>query len=78
MGAEMKTEALGEGSHFGNRDHLSAGTTQHHHMGVVDHDLLSGCPTEVTQRLSQEDLAVETLEGWVHLKEQHARVAQHS
>src|SRR5208282_572433 len=76
MGLEAETVTFGKGGHLGDRNHLTAGAAQHHDMGVVDHDPLHGSPAEVTYTLGQKHLAIEALEGWVQLEEQHARVTQ--
>src|SRR5208282_2346929 len=76
MSHETEAEALGKSGHLGYGNHLASGATQHHYMGVVDHDPLGGA-AEVAQGLGEKHLAIETLEGRVQLKEQQARIAEH-
>jgi hypothetical protein len=44
-------------------------------MSVVDHYAF-GRAVEVAQSLDEEDFAIEALEGWIQLEEQHVRVTQ--
>ncbi len=37
MGHKSGTKTLGERSHLRHRNHLASGSSQHNHMGVVDH-----------------------------------------
>jgi len=76
VGHKAEVEAFGKGSHLGHGNHLPSGSSQHHHVGVVDHDALRAA-TEIPQRFGEEDFAIEALKRCVALKEQHARVAQH-
>ena len=76
MSHEAEAIAFGKGGHFGHRHHLASGAAQHHDVGVVDHGALRGA-AEVAQGFGQKHLAVETLEGGIHLEEQHVRVGQH-
>ena len=41
MSLEAEAETFGKGGHLGHRNHLAAGASQHHDMGVVDHDPLN-------------------------------------
>lgn len=76
MGYEAEVKAFGKGSHLGHGNHLPSRSSQHHHVGVVDHDALRAA-TEIPQRFGEKDFAIEALKRCVALKEQHARVAQH-
>ena len=73
--AKVETEAFSEGLHLRYGNHMAPRAVQHDDMRVVSHDRTAGA-AEKTQRLGQENLAVETLERGVALKEQHSRVAQ--
>src|SRR5208337_3636293 len=72
---EAEAEALCKSRHLGHRNHRPPGAAQHHDMSVVDHYAF-GRTVEVAQSLNQEDLAIEALEGWIQLEEQHVRVTQ--
>src|ERR1700757_1599968 len=50
MRHESKPEAVAEGFHLRDGDHLPSRTAQHHHMRVVDHRASRGS-REVTQRV---------------------------
>jgi len=76
VGHELEAKAFGEGSHLGHGNHLPSRSSQHHYVGVVDHDALRAAP-EIPQRFGEKDFAIEALKRCVALKEQHARVAQH-
>src|SRR5215472_15247633 len=76
VGYESEIKAFGKGSHLGHGNHLPSRSSQHHHVGVVDHDALRAA-SEIPQRFGEKDFAIEALKRCVALKEQHARVAQH-
>jgi hypothetical protein len=76
VGHKAEVKAFGKGSHLGHGNHLPSRSSQHHHVGVVDHDALRAAP-EIPQRFGEKDFAIEALKRCVALKEQHARVAQH-
>ena len=40
LGSKAKAKALGKAGHLGRRHHLASGAAQHHHMGVVDREVL--------------------------------------
>ena len=75
VGSELETEAFAEGLHLGYWNHLTASATQHNDVSVIDQDPTAN-PSEKTQGVGQEHLAIEALERGVALKEQHPRVAQ--
>src|SRR5580692_591206 len=76
MSYETSAVTLGKRRHLRHRNHLSAGAAQHYYVRVIDHQPFRRT-TEIAQRLGQKNLAVETLEGWIQLEEQHVRVTQH-
>src|ERR1035438_9382374 len=76
MSHEAEAETIGKSRHLGHRNHRPSGAAQHHDMRVVCHYAF-GRTVEVAQSFDQEDFAVETLEGWIQLEEQHARVTQY-
>src|SRR5437016_773892 len=66
---ELEAETLGKSRHLGDRNHLQPGAMQHHHVSVVDEHASRRAP-EVAQGFGEKHLAVETLKGGIHLKEQ--------
>ena len=56
---------------------MASRTAQHDDVRVVDHAALRRRTVKVAHGIGQEDLAIETLERGIALKEQHVRVTQH-
>jgi hypothetical protein len=73
---ETSAVTLGKRRHLRHWNHLPAGAAQHHYVRVIDHQPFRRT-TEIAQSLGQKNLAVEALEGWIQLEEQHVRVTQH-
>ena len=70
MGHKAETGTLGEGFHLGHGNHLAARSSQYHHVRVVDHHALRRT-AHVTQRIGEENFAVEALERGIDLEKQH-------
>src|SRR5215831_1116311 len=73
--SKLEAEALAEGLHLRHWNHLTSRAAQHNNVSIIDHDPPANA-AEKTQRVRQENLAIEALERGVALKEQHPRVAQ--
>ncbi len=73
---EAEPEAFPERLHFGDRNHLTPGATQHHHMRVIDHHAFDSA-SHVSQRIGEKHLAIEPLKRGTDLEKQQARITQH-
>ncbi|HLG95408.1 MAG TPA: hypothetical protein VKX49_03745 [Bryobacteraceae bacterium] len=76
MRHELKAKPLAKGGHLRHRHHLASAAAQHNRVHVVDHHA-GRSAAHIAQSIRQKYLAIEALECWVALEEQHARVAQH-
>ena len=77
MSHEAEPETIPERLHLRHRNHLSSRAAQHDHMSVVDHHPFRRA-VHIAHSIGEKHLAVEALKGGRDLKEQHARITQHS